>query len=104
MYSTPEGIDSLENTLIDYAEAQMKAMLLVTKKRVRGLVQDHPIKAFAKPSKDVAEKIKNVLEGPVGQGLAPAVADELSIALNPHYDVSGGKLNKEITNLLENIA
>merc|ERR1719326_2010730 len=57
-YSTPDGIDQLENTLIDYAEAQMEAMLLVTKKRVRGLVKDHPIKAFAMPSKDVAAKIE----------------------------------------------
>merc|ERR1711988_1316826 len=49
-YSTPEGIDQLENTLIEYAEAQMKAMLLVTKKRVRGLVKDHPLKATVKPA------------------------------------------------------
>merc|ERR1719316_1733783 len=40
-YSTPEGIDQLENTLIDYAEAQMEAMLLVTKKRVAGVVKNH---------------------------------------------------------------
>merc|ERR1719377_5376 len=75
-YSTPEGIDSLEDTLIDYAEAQMKAMLLVTKKRVRGLVKDHPIKLDAKPTKDVSEKIQNALDGPMGE-LAPGVAKEL---------------------------
>merc|ERR1719440_2547487 len=103
-YSTPEGIDQLENTLIDYAIAQMKAMLLVTNKRVRGLVKNHPIKAFAKPSpsKDVHEKIQNALDGPLSE-LAPNVANELRKLLEPGYDVSKGSLNKEISNLLETI-
>merc|ERR1719387_2260273 len=52
-YSTPEGIDQLENTLIDYAEAQMKAMLIVTKKRVSNLIaQDGPTVFAAKDASD----------------------------------------------------
>jgi hypothetical protein len=80
----------------------MKAMLLVTNKRVRGLVKNHPIKAFAKPSKDVAEKIQNALDGPLSE-LAPSVANELRQTLDPGYDVSSGGLNREITNLLQTV-
>merc|ERR1719230_2402517 len=76
-------------------------MLLVTKKRVRGLVKNHPLTLNAKPSKDVSEKIQNVLDGPMGE-LAPGVAKELQAVLNHESD--GSSLGQEITKLLANIA
>jgi hypothetical protein len=81
-YSTPDGIDQLENTLIDYAEAQMKAMLIVTKKRVNNLVaRNAPSVELAR---DENERYENALGGPLGNGLAPGVEKELKAQLKAH--------------------
>jgi hypothetical protein len=102
-YSTPEGIDQLEDTLIDYAEAQMKAMLIVTKKRVSNLIARDAPRAI--PAKDAGEKIANALNGPLGHGLAPGVEKELRRLLNKEAAaVSETKLSEEITNLLGEVA
>jgi hypothetical protein len=109
-YSTPEGIDNLENTLIDYAEAQLKAMLFVTKKRVNVLVQRNAAAATATHQRtmhgkmDVVEKVKKVLESPLVH-LAPSVAKELEKSLDAKADhLTSGQLGVEVTKLLESVA
>jgi hypothetical protein len=102
-YSTPEGIDQLENTLIDYAEAQMKAMLIVTKKRVSSLIAKNGPQVF--PAKNAGEKLENALNGPLGHGLAPGVEKQLRQLLEKKAtDVAQTKLGEEITNLLGQVA
>merc|ERR1719446_924479 len=79
-------------------------MLLVTKKRVTGLVKTHPITQLPQnSSKDIAQKIKNVLAGPLSE-FAPSVAQELGKTLKADYDASAGRLDKEIVGLLETIS
>jgi hypothetical protein len=101
-YSTPEGIDQLENTLIDYAEAQMKAMLIVTEKRVSNLIaRDGPTVLAAK---DSGEKVTNALNGPLGNGLAPGVERELRSLVDKGGDVAQTKLSEEISFLFGEVA
>jgi hypothetical protein len=102
-YSTPEGIDNLENILIDYAESQMKAMLYVTKKRVNVMANDlGGFEAFSAPEADLAEKIDKALSGPL-KDLAPGVASELRNMRNSN-NVPTAQLAKEVTELYKNLA
>merc|ERR1719313_2555534 len=77
----------------------MKAMLIVTEKRVTNLIaRDGPTVLVAKNS---GEKIANALNGPLGNGLAPGVEKELRRLVNKEAsDVSQTKLTEEITKLL----
>lgn len=102
-YSTPDGIDHLETTLINYAKKSLEDMLIVTKMRVGGQLDSTPLLSSGQASFE--KKIANALQSELGQGLAPALAKELGKSLNdPISDVSGSQLGKEIANLLENLA
>jgi hypothetical protein len=101
-YSTPEGIDQLEETLIDYAEAQMKAMLIVTKKRVKQVLKTN--RPLPVSYVDFPDKIQKVLNTDLGQ-LAPSLAKELSSAIEEEAShESASRLGKEITSLLGSLA
>jgi hypothetical protein len=105
-YSTPDGIDALENTLLNYAEHALADMLVVTNKRVSVLMQQNA-ESSTSTNADLAlhKKIANALAGPLGQGLAPSLEKELGkAATNEISDVSSTQLGKEISELLEKLA
>jgi hypothetical protein len=103
-YSTPEGIDQLENTLIDFAEAQMKAMLIVTKQRITNVVNDSPHRVAAKDGASLATKIDRVLANEESHHLPASLRDELVKALQSDAkDISETELHKEITMLMQTL-
>lgn len=106
-YSTPDGIDALETTLLNYAEQQIKDMLVATEKGVDRLIAKDTASSKGGSLSDMAmgKKIEHALASPLGQGLAPSVAQELEKSLNDQTsDLSSGQLSKEIVKLLETMA
>merc|ERR1719253_1388923 len=71
-YSTPDGINSLENTLLAYADKAVADMLIATKRSMaKKLTSKDVTLTQLSADLDHSKRISTALEGPLGNGLAP---------------------------------
>lgn len=110
-YSTPDGIATLETTILGYAQNASADVLKTIKKKLDVAVEDSlPVlddgitNAINSSSQSLADMLVNVLMSPLAEGLKPATSSIVSSVAGPETgDKIGGEIGKIVAGQIGNI-